>query len=337
MKILAYINTYNRTKTLLPIAISSILNQTIKPTTLIIYDENKEFKNPLDNPTLKYLLDLSMEKGIQWHWLPGQRKGAHYNHETANLKDYDFCWFLDDDQVAEYNCLENLLAEITPEVGAVAGLIIKTPSQPLPRDLDGTLNDVWKGQNIQWYKWEGKSKEVQHLYSSFLYRPNISHWDLRLSKKSFRGETMFTHSLFLKGYKLIVTPNAITYHFEGMGGCRSVEEEKSNQEMYDHDNDLFRKWLGVTDKPIIIADNGLGDHIVLRKLLDDHNIKDITIACCYPEVFEGFNCISIHEATQRGYNLDDYNLYKWMEYQQWKGDLYGAYQKLYENIIPPKS
>lgn len=336
MKINAYINTYNRSGTTLPLTILSILNQTYKPNSLTVYDDNAEFKDPRFNPTLKFLLDLSMEKGIQWYWLQGERKGAHFNHEKANLMtDCDYCWFLDDDQVAEPICLENLLKEMKDDVGAVAGLILKTPTQQLPAGIDGTLDDVWKGQNIQWYRWSGKPVECEHLYSSFLYRPGISHWDLRLSRKTFRGETMFTHSFFLKGYKLIVTPEAITWHFEGNGGCRTPdrtpEQEKSNNDMYANDNQIFKQWLDFkkTKQKLYVLREGLGDHYAFLQAYPLE--KDAVYAVCYPEPFKGYKTISIAEAEQL-VDTEPYRLYKWANDTGWKGTLVEAYKKLYENL-----
>ena len=334
MKVCSYINTYNRTDTLLPMAILSILNQTIKPQALIIFDENKEFKNPLENTTIKYLLDLSVEKGIPWFWLPGDKKGAHHNHEKANImKDYDLFWFLDDDQVAQPDCLEKLLEEMRDGVGAVAGLILKTPTKELIPGLDGTLKDVWSGQNLQWYRWSGDSKETEHLYSSFLYRGNISHFDLRFSKKSFRCETQFTHSLFLKGYKLIVTPKAITWHFEGDGGCRSEEEEKSNLDMYNSDNKLFIDWLKTkqSGKKIYVLNGGVGDCYMFLQAIEPE--PGSIIACCYPECFDGkdVKIISIAEAKML-VDDKDYDIYKWCHENKWKGNLIGAYKALYTKM-----
>lgn len=332
MKILAYINTYNRTETTLPLAILSIINQTHKPDLLLIWDENKEYKDPHLNPTLNYLLSLAMQKGIQWYWYVGKKKGAHFNHEASNKWDCELAWFLDDDQVAEPNCLENLLKEMKPEVGAVGGLIYKPfPAQLPPTLSNNKIDDIWKGQNIQWYTWVGKPREVEHIYSSFLYRTNISHWDLRLSKKSFRGETMFTHTFFLKGYKLIVTPNAITWHFEGSGGCRSEEEEKSSLQMYHNDDYLFQQWLRFkrTGKKLYVIDGGLGDHYMFLQTFPLE--KDAIYAVCYPDLFKGYNTMSIAEA-EKLVDRNMYNAYDWATMNNWTGTYIGALKKIYENL-----
>ena len=328
-KTLAYINTYNRTDTTLPLAILSVINQTHKPDALIIFDDNTEFKNPLENPTLKYLLDLSMQKGIQWHWLPGERKGAHFNHERANLMGYDFNWFLDDDHVAEPSCLEKLMKEMKDNVGAVGGLILKTPVEPKPNDLKTSkIDDVWSGRNIQWYSWAGKPIEVEHLYSSFLYRPNISHWDLRLSRKTFRGETMFTHAFFLRGYKLIITPNSITWHFESDGGCRTSEDSMT---MYNDDDVKFQDWLKFkrTGKKLYVVDGGLGDHYMFLQTFPLE--KDAIYAVCYPDLFKGYETMSIADA-EKIIDRKMYNPYDWATMNNWTGTYVEALKKIYENI-----
>jgi len=333
MKILAYVNTYGRTATTLPLTILSILNQTHKPDALVIYDENKELLDPLKNETLKYLLDLLMEKGIQWYWNAGERKGAHFNHENANMNTlgFEYAWFLDDDQVAEPTCLEELVKEMTPDVGAVGGLILNTPTKQKPPYVNGKLDDVWIGENIAWYKWEGKPKEVEHLYSSFLYRCNIVHHDLRLSKKVFRGETMFTHSFYLKGYKLICTPKSVIYHFEGTGGCRTPEQEVSNQEMYNHDNFLFQEWLKFkkTGKKLYVLSGGLGDHYMFKQAIPMD--KEATYAVCYPDLFKGYNVISIAQAEQM-VDRKDYDVYSWATKNNFKGHFIEAIRILYNNL-----
>ena len=333
MKILAYINTYNRTDKTLPLTILSIINQTVKPTDLIIWDDNKETINPNTNETLRYLLEVCMEKGIQWYWNPGEKKGAHFNHEKSNMMDYDLCWFLDDDQVAEPNCLEELLKEMKDGVGAVGGIIKRPWSGSLPANAANKIENLYT-PNIQWFNWKGEPKEVEHIYSSFLYRPKIVHHDLRLSKKVFRGETMFTHSLLLKGYKLIVTPNAITHHFESStGGCRTKEEDVSIQEMYDHDQRIFEQWLAFkkTGKKIYMVDAGLGDHYIFLQAVTPE--KGSMIACCYPEVFEGmeYELISIAEA-EKYVSRKEYDAYDIATMTNFKGSLLEMYKKIYEDI-----
>lgn len=328
MKILVSLSTRGRYENYLAMAISAIAMQTRKPDHLTIYDDTPEPKDIREVEAYLYLLEMLNEKGISWNVVYGYKKGQHYNDDMANrTQGFDAVWRVDDDTVPEPDVLEKLEAQLVEGVGAVGGSIL-TPPLWDSIDRSSSINNLYL-QNLQWFKID-KTQEVDHLHCSFLYRAGIADWDLRLSPKSFRGETMFTYAIKLKGYKILVTP-CITWHFKSkQGGTRATDNAQND---YAHDQAIFDKWMNINDKPIIIADNGLGDHIVLRKILDDFNIKDITIACCYPEVFEGFNIISIAEARNRGYNLDEYSLYYWMEKHNWKGNLYDAYLKLYANII----
>jgi hypothetical protein len=331
MKILGYITTYNRYDSTLSMCLLSMIMQTRKPDHITIFDDNKEPRDLREVEHYKYLFDLMTQKGIEWNYIYAHKKGAHYSHEMANLMTYDLAWFLDDDQVAESTCLEELEKEMKDGVGAVGGLILKPPATGLPAGIDGKLDDVFKGQNIAWYRWSGEPREVEHLYSSFLYRCGIIHHDIRLSKKVFRGETMFTHSFFLKGYKLIITPKAVTWHFEGAGGCRTEEEEKTNQEMYDHDEQIFHNWLSFQNsgKKLYVLDNGLGDHFMFKSVmkLPDNAL----LAVCYPEVFPEYELISIAQAKAM-VDIEPYNIYKWCAEHNWKGHLKDAFPRLYADI-----
>lgn len=332
MKILAYVNTYNRYNTTLPMALLSMIQQTRKPDHITIFDDNKEPIDPRTIEHYKYLFNTMDQKGITWNWVYAEQKGAHHSHEKANLMGYDAAWFIDDDNVAEPNVLEELEKLLVDGVGAVGCLIMKPPALPLPLGVTGSLNDIYIGQNLAWYRWEGEPKEVEHLYSCFLYRCNIVHHDLRLSKKAFRGETMFTHSFFLKGYKLICTPKVTIWHYESTGGCRTPEAEKSNEEMYNHDHQLFLQWLNFKKdkKKFYVLNHGLGDHYMFLQAIGLD--KYALYAVCYPELFEGYNIISIGQAEQL-IDKKDYDIYSWCERNKWTGSMVDAYREMYKEII----
>ena len=335
MKICAYLNTYKRYDTVLPLAMMSLINQTRTPDKIIFFDDNKQedVRDLRNTEHYKYIFDLMTQKGIPWEYRWGHKRGAHFNHEDANrMKGFDALYFIDDDNIAEPNCLEELEKEMKPGVGAVGGLILKPPSTPLPFYVTGKLDDIYKGENIAWHTWSGNPVECEHLYSGFLYRPGIVHHDLRLSKKVFRGETMFTHSLFLKGYKLICTPKAITWHFESAtGGCRTPEEEKSNQDMYNNDSYLFNKWLEFkrAGKKLYLIREGLGDNYSFKQVITPE--KDSIVATCFPDLYPGNKVISIGEAEQL-VDPKDYEIYTYMEQNNWSGSLKDAYKSLYEHI-----
>jgi hypothetical protein len=113
------------------------------------------------------------------------------------------------------------------------------------------------------------------------------------------------------------------------GGIRTGDFE-----MYKHDdnifNDIFNNdWSGGL---IVVLDNGMGDHIVFKYILDKLRLyyKDITIALCYPELFEGENVISIEEAKKK-IDIDRLNVYGYMANVNWTDELKDAYWRLYAN------
>ena len=330
-KIIVSLCTRGRYQDYLPMAIQSLAMQTHKPDHIRIFDDNDEPKDLRQISSYKYLFTLLEEKGIGWDVVFGQKKGQHFNDEMANMSGYDYVWRFDDDEIAEPNCLEEMLKEMTDDVGAVGCLVLTPPTYSLPLEADNKIDNLYL-PNIQWFNWEGEPREVEHLHSSFLYRAGIVHFDLRLSQVSFRGETMFSHSLFRKGYKLLVNPKAKVWHFQSKtGGCRTEEQEQKRKEMYFNDEIIFQDWLKFQKegKKLYILNGGLGDHIIFKKTFP--NLDNSIIACCYPELFEGQKVISIFEAQQL-VDIKDYDVYKWCDDNNWKGELSEAYLKMYENL-----
>lgn len=311
--ILAYVSTLNRYDTTLPLTLVSIALQTYKPDHFVLFDDNENPRDLRQSEVYQYCFKLFNEKGISWEVIFGQKKGQHFNHETANTMGYPFAWRIDDDEIAEQDCLEGLVKEIKDGIGAVAGLVMQPNSQ--------------LQTNIQWYKWDGEPKEVDDLYSSFLYRTNVAHYDLRLSSVAHREETMFSSTLKDKGYKLIVTPKAVTWHFRSLGGIRSGQ----SAEMFDHDEAIYNETVAFQNsgKKLYVLNNGIGDHYMFRQVITPE--KDAIIACCYPDVFPEYKCISIADAMNM-VNIEDYNIYKWCGERNWKGHLQEAFIEMYKTL-----
>ena len=337
MKVLCYFSTYNRYDTTLALTIYSIAMQTRVPDHLIIYDDNPIDKTRKfwEEATFQHLMRLISQKGISWDIKPGWKKGAHHNHETANmLKDYDANWMIDDDHCPEPNCLEELLKEFKDGVGAVGCKIIPpgTPITDLPANAINKIDDLYV-PNIQWFNWQGKPKEVEHIYSSFLYRPGIVHHDTRLSSVVFRGETMFTYSLFLKGYKLIVTPKTLMWHLPASGG---IHDGQANDN-WTHDQLLFNRWLlfKKMGKFLVVLKNGKGDHVVFRKeilpKLQEKYGDKLLIAVAFKDVFEGVPNVVSYLDIEEFINIEDYNIYALGLQLDFKGTLAQLYEKMYLN------
>ena len=184
----------------------------------------------------------------------------------------------------------------------------------------GKIENIDSEPNVQW-GYIQKTKEVDHLHCSFLYRAGVHDYHLGLSRVAHREETLFTYGLRKKGFAVLAVPDAITWHLKSQtGGIRSEKSEI----LYQNDERTFRNFLRYHDKTIIVLNCGLGDHIVFSTILPA--IPNPIIFGCYPEVMP---CQSIAEAEMLFGNLDQWNIYKKMDEWKWKGSLENAFRKLY--------
>lgn len=320
MRVLCSISTKNRYDTFLPLAIQSVINQTVSPDKLIIFDDNDNPKDLRESPVYKYLFSILDKKKIEWQVIFGQKKGQHFNHQVANTLGFDWVWRVDDDNSPEENVLETLLSYVSDDVGAVAGSVLTSDWDLAPRNVSGKIENINVEPSIQWGVIP-EIKEVEHLHCSFLYRAGIVDYNLALSKVAHREESLFTYQLHQKGYKLLVVPNAITWHAKSStGGIRS----DNVKELYDQDEKIFQNITGVRDKTIVVLDSGMGDHIVFKRVLKD--IKNPLVFSCYPEIIEGK---SIGEAIEMFGDIGHYNIYRKMDEWKWTGSLENAFRKLY--------
>ena len=317
MKVLCSISTKGRYDTTLPLALQSVISQTRKPDKLVLFDDNEEPKDIREIQHYRYLLLMLSEVGIDWEVIYGEKKGQHFNHQKANTMGYDWVWRLDDDTVAEPNTLKNLLLFAKEDVGAVGGSVL-TPPFIKGLKSTGKIEDI-EEQSIQWDYIENV-KEVDHLHCSFLYRAGVYDYNLALSRVAHREETLFTFGLKQKGYKLLVVPDAVTWHLKNQsGGIRTGQKE-----MFDHDEFIYRNFIGFKDKTIVVLDNGMGDHICFKPVLD--KIKDPVVFSCYPEIIPGR---SIGEAHHLFGDLTSWNIYKKMDQWQWKDSIQSAFERMY--------
>lgn len=319
-KVLCSIATRGRYFTTLPLVLEAVINQSKKPDKIIIFDDNDEPQDMRKEVVYQYFFQIMDIKQIPWEWVFTEKKGQHHIHQMANTMGYDWVWRVDDDAIPEKNVLERLFTSIRPDLGAIGGAILTPPLQFEDSNPTGLIENIDKEPNIQWKKLS-VAKEVQHLHCSFLYRAGIHDYNLGLSRVAHREETLFTYGLYLKGYKLLVIPNAVTWHLRNpSGGIRS----ETKKEMYEHDEQIFRNILAYKDKKVVVLNCGLGDHIVFSKLLPE--LKDPIIFGCYPEVVP---CKSIAEAQYLFGDLDPWNIYKKMAQWNWSDSLEKAFRKLY--------
>ena len=310
----ATVSTKGRFSTTLPLVLTSVINQTVKPGTIFIYDDNPTLEDLRENEIYKNLFTLLNRVGINWEVKVGGRRGQIINHQRA-LEDVntDWIWRLDDDNVMESDTLQKLsdYAFNNPRVGAVGPLILD-PKNPFNYSKLGSnkIEDIFLGLNIQWMeKHEQKTIEVDHLQgSTFLFRKEAGKhgYDLRLSKVGHREETIFTYEMKRTDWRLVVLTDVKTWHMRyGAGGIRSQNEVK----LFEQDEKIFyeylRKWkVPISKIKVIPLDGGIGDHYAFRytalpaikKKYFDHRI---IIGACYPEVFEedvGVEVVSLAES-----------------------------------------
>lgn len=345
MTVTATISTKGRMATTLPLAIEAIALQTVRPKQLVIWDDNSEFKDLQGVSPYSHLFPLLMSKGIQWFHLPGGRVGQVYNHQVSlQQADTEFVWRLDDDNAPEPTCLERLLQVAQdPKVGAVGGLVHDPRAvSPRPSFVTSKIDAILNPFNLQWYSWSGVPEEVDHLYSTFLYRAEAGRraggYSKLLSPVGHREETMFSHEIKRAGYKLLVTPEALTWHFrEGTGGIRSYTDGS----LWDKDEKVFRAKLqewGVVPREykIVVLNNGLGDHFMFKsiipELIEKNPGKRIIIANCFPEVFkdvEGVTMASIWDALAAFGNLRQWDAYVEAADRQWTKPFADLFRSMY--------
>lgn len=345
-KVTATVSTKGRYHNTFPLVLTSLANQTLKPSRLIIYDDNDALEDLRENEIYKNLFALLNRVGIQWEVTVGGRKGQIHNHQRA-LTDVksEWIWRLDDDNVMETDTLERLfshtLGEANKDVGAVGPLILDPKNQIGHSMASNKMEDIFFGLNIQWVD-DGSNKvvEVDHLQgSTFIFRTEAAKhgYDLRLSKVGHREETIFTHEIKRAGWRLLVDTSIKTWHMRyGAGGIRS----QNNVKLFENDEKIFhdylRKWkIESTKLKVIPLDSGIGDHYAFRSILPSIKAKfkdhRIVIGACYPEVFKdetGIEVINLAEAASFT-DIKEHNIYGWMDRRNWKKSLSEAYRAKY--------
>jgi GT2 family glycosyltransferase len=324
--------TRNRYTTSLPMCLAAVASQTYKPEQVIIYDDSDPLDDMREDPVLMGLFTILQRKGIQWRVIFGNGRGQVTGHRIAIAEAKgDFIWRVDDDNIPEPDCLEKLMSQMDPDVGAVGGLVLDVNNGNDQSTLASSkIEDIYLGLNVQWYR-STKSCEVDHLYSTFVYRKGKDYYPGNLSRIGHREETIMSHRMKMDGWRLLVNAEAVTWHLRlSTGGIRD-----GYQEMWQHDENIFTglmaEW-GVKAKryKAITLDNGIGDHYAFKSVLPEIRAKhpDIIVAACYPAVLGdcGLKLISIGEARSLGW-AD--NVYKFMAETHWKKGLTDAFKAYY--------
>lgn len=337
------ISTKDRYFDTLPLCLSSIINQTLKPKKFILFDDGEQ-KDLREEHLYQNIFSHLDTNGIEWEVAFGSREGQVKNHQKSiEMAKTDWIWRIDDDEIAEPNVLEMLVSNISDSVGAVAGLVIDPKNVSFyseSKNLHNKIEDAIDSANVQWYKHKSmKIINVEHLYSSFIFRKEAaSHgYCLELSPVGHREETIFTYEMKRQGWDLLVDPRAITWHYRSsQGGIRSYDDSQ----LWEHDDEIFRHKLDIWNKNIdkkklIILDSGLGDHTAFAMVLPEilKKYPNLILGVCYPEVFEKFDIelISISEAKLICNKENDElnNVYQWMWNRKWNRNMVEAYREMF--------
>jgi len=326
------ISTLNRYFTTLPMAIASVATQTRKPDKLVLYDDGEQNELRGVSPYTE-LFHLLQDAGIPFETFKTPRLGLAANHQHA-LENCttDFLLRVDDDHILEPDIIEKLLKVMEDEtVGAVAPLVLQPGHiAPLPKGVEGKVEDIFNGTNLQWFVDGDRLRDVEHLYSCYLFRVKAGRevgGYPKLTNVSFREDSWFSMKLKRAGYKLIVDPTITVWHLQqSTGGVRTFNDGS----LWAQDDAKFREWLascGVEDNSpkLVVLDAGIGDHFaalsILPQLKEIHKERGLVLAVSHEGIFDDQDIpiISIAEAQQRlGARFSDSNLYAWMARNNWK-------------------
>lgn len=341
-KITIDICTKGRYFSTLPLTIQSILNQTILPSEIFIYDDNNE-NEKIDLrsiPIYRYLFKLMEIKNIEWCVVYGKANGQVSGHQF--IKEHaknDWIFRVDDDEVLESNVLENLcgytedmstlqIEQLHKDIFIIAPLVL-IPSEK-PKKLNQCKNEVvnriedYQKSNFQWdynvYN-SGFFRYAEHVYSCFLYNRNkCLDFYVNLSKVGHGEETIFSYRNYKHKRNPVIDVNSIVWHYRNPeGGIRNNDKELFESDAIKTKKviDDLKDWNG---ERIIIISGGIGDHFAFRNSIDIEVLKkkygEIWLALAHPDTFYDVDIkkISIEKAmnilSERV--VDKYNVYRYM-------------------------
>ena len=332
----AVVCTRGRHETTLPLCLAAIGMQSRPVSGIWIYDDNDTHVDLREVEPYKQLFTMLMQKGIQYQVTFGNGTGQVRGHKLS-LRECktEYIWRVDDDDIPEPTCLEKLMLrmEAYSNCGACGGLVIDVGNQTTSDVASNKIEDIYLGLNEQWFRNpNAKTHEVDHLYSSFVYKRGEDYYPSNLSRVGHREETIFTYRMKRAGMKVLLVPEAITWHLKSKsGGIRD-----GYQEMWHKDEDVFaellRDWgVNTSDKKVITLDNGLGDHYAFKTILPDilARYPNLVLACCYPDVFRAYKDIKIISIAAAYAGDHREGIYKWLFEHNWKGSLTDAYRACY--------
>lgn len=342
------IPTKNRYFSTLPMTLIGVAQQTVVPDKVLIIDDSDSNVDIRKIPIYQYIIGLFSIKNIEWEVIFGKKKGQVLSHQTAlEYAKTEMIFRLDDDLVLDNNVIETMIDTFdkNKDAGAVGVLIHHTdrPILDLPLNAKGKIIPCLESQPVEWYNHpDGEIKEVEHLYSAYMYKKDLGikagGYPMYLSPVGHHEETIFSHKIFRLGYKLLVNPNSKMYHFRNPeGGIRSYTDNKLWEDDHVKYINQLKEWgYNWKNEKHVILENGMGDHIIFKKVLQDmkNKFKDdrIIVFCCYKEIFEDDNVDLYPLSVARdmfGHTCDFHNVYAWCKKNNWNKSLEDAYREMY--------
>lgn len=213
--------TYQRYEGTLPLSLMSLFSQTHKPNRIILVDDSPE-KKFYGYPVLRNIVSLLKGEGILFDYFHGPGKGMVPAIQMG-LDDIEGGWVLkmDDDHILSPDVLEIFVSSIQEGVGCIGGILSGKGELPFlnPPSFDekgiyNKIENIHLEPGIQMIEDQTREKkEVEHMYSNFFFDFKSSdRYPEELQPSGNREDTIFTHNIYRKGYKMLVDPSAKIYH-----------------------------------------------------------------------------------------------------------------------------
>jgi GT2 family glycosyltransferase len=245
----------------------SLLGQTFRNWDVIIQCDDADDSMPNDFQIMSILARCSNDNH-NWRLIRSHRQGPHIAHDRTlqMAKDdpnhkYKLICRIDDDIYVKPDYLEKLfqafLEDKEGEVGAVAGVYLdpKRPDkeQVAPAGWETDIHYAGKIEpNEMWpyvclYPEGTKRRPVEHLYSSFMFRAEaavaIGGYCKRYSQIGHREESDFSYRFHLAGWKMLIEPKAVGFHFYAPSGGIRANGIADKQALAEGDHRIYERRL----------------------------------------------------------------------------------------------
>ena len=247
----------------------SLREQTFQDWDVIIQCDDADESMPNDHHLMS-LIRLLENEGHSIRITKSFRQGPQAGHQrtlfmaTHNPSPrlaFKLICRIDDDIFLENEYLEKLFAAFLEDKEcklAAAGGIYLDPNKPKGGQAvpPGWETDIHFAGKIEpnlmnpyccHYPTGTKPRSVEHLYSSFMYRSDaanaIGGYCRRLSQIGHREESDFSYRFHLAGWKILLCPEAVGWHFFAKGGGIRSGDIVDKQQLSESDERIYQKRL----------------------------------------------------------------------------------------------